>query len=191
MIEYLFISKVRVKILHLFFSDVSQEIHIRAIVRKIKEEINAVRRELRNMQAATILLSEKRGNRLYYRINPQCPIFYELLGLVHKEFGLGGAIVKNANAIGSITYAILTSAFIDNLHPSPYDIDLLVVGDINLNQLSSIVKGAETEIEREVGYTVLTEDDFEFRKKKRDSFIVNILNKHKIMLVGDENRFLA
>lgn len=191
MIEHLFISKVRVKLLQLFYSDLSREIHIRGIVRKIGEEINAVRRELRNLESIGVLTCEKRGNRLYYKINPKCPLYYELLGLVHKESGLGGLFLENIDSMGTVLYAVLTSAYIENHHPSQYDIDLLMIGDINLKAVSSVVKKAEEEIKREIRYTVMNEEEFDFRKKKRDSFIMNILDKHKIMLVGNENRLLS
>lgn len=191
MIEHLFISKVRVKLLQLFYSDLSREIHIRGIVRKIGEEINAVRRELRNLESIGVLTCEKRGNRLYYKINPKSPLYYELLGLVHKESGLGGLIIENLDALGTILYAVLTSAYIENHHPSQYDIDVLIIGDINLKAVSSIIKKAEEEIKREIRYTVMDEEEFDFRKKKRDSFVMNVLNKHKVMLVGDENRLLS
>lgn len=191
MIEHLFVSKVRIKLLRLFFLNNTEDIHIRAIVRAIEEEINAVRRELKNLEAAGILKSERRGNRVYSSIDKKCPIYYELLGLVHKEFGLGGAIIRNREQLGDTTFAVITTAFLEDHHPSQYDIDLLLVGNVNLNAAASAIKEAEKEIGKEVRYTVMTDDDFDFRKKKRDAFLVNILDKHKIVLIGDENRLFS
>ncbi|MBI5619863.1 transcriptional regulator, partial [Candidatus Gottesmanbacteria bacterium] len=50
MLEDLIISRVRVKILTLFLSHPGVIFHVRDIVRKIGEEINAVRRELSHME---------------------------------------------------------------------------------------------------------------------------------------------
>ena len=157
----------------------------------IGEEINAVRRELKNLEEAGILENEKRGNRLYYRIDPKCPIFYELQGLIHKEFGLGGTILKNTDRMGTIRFAILTTAFLEDHHPSQYDIDVLIVGDINMKGASAVIKEAEKIVKREIRYSVMDDEELEFRKKKRDTFIMNILEKHKIMLIGDENKLLS
>ncbi len=66
-------SKVRIEILELFFSDVKELYHVRGIVREIKEEINAVRRELEKMEKAGILKKEPRGNRVYYYLRPDHP----------------------------------------------------------------------------------------------------------------------
>jgi hypothetical protein len=157
----------------------------------IDEEINAVRRELRNLEGAGVLVSEKRGNRVYYKVNPKCPIYYELLGLVNKESGLGGIILENREKLGSVTYALLTTAYVENHHPSQYDVDMLIVGDVNMKGVSSVIKEAETKLKREIRYTVMNDEEFEFRKKKRDSFVTNILFKQKIMLVGNENKLLS
>lgn len=191
MIEHFFVSKVRVKLLKLFFLGASEDIHIRAIVRAIDEEINAVRRELKNLEAATLLQSDRRGNRVYYSVNQRCPIFNEILGLVHKEFGLGGSVLRNYKELGSITYAVLTTAFLANHHPTQFDIDLLLVGDINLKGTAVIIREAEEEMHREIRYTIMSKEDFDFRRKQRDAFIINILEKHKIILIGDENRLVS
>ena len=53
-------SKVRIKVLKLFLSDVSEMYHVRGIVRETKEEINAVRRELGRLEKAGFLKKESR-----------------------------------------------------------------------------------------------------------------------------------
>ena len=75
-------SKVRIKILKLFLSDVSEMYHVRGIVRQIKEEINAVRRELARLENAGILKNEKRGNRLYYWVRNDYPYYGDFLSIV-------------------------------------------------------------------------------------------------------------
>jgi len=191
MIEYIFISKVRLKLLKLFFLDTTEEIHIRGIVRKIGEEINAVRRELKNLEDAGILVSQKRGNRLYYKVDFEGHIFHELHAIINKEYGLGGKILEKLDQLGDVRYLLLTTAYIENHHPSQYDVDILVVGNVEMKVLSTAIKEAEKTLGREIRYTVMTEEEFIFRKKKRDNFITNILNKKKIMLYGDENSLMS
>jgi DNA-binding transcriptional ArsR family regulator len=171
--------------------DTSTELHIRGVVRKIDEEINAVRRELKNLENADILESEKRGNRLYYRVNDRCPIIEDLIGLVNKDFGLGREIIDRRDKLGDVQFAVLTNAYLENHHPSPYDIDVLLVGNLSMKGVSATMKAAEEKLGREIRYTVMTQEEFEYRKKKRDTFILNILHKHKVMLVGNENKLMS
>lgn len=191
MIESILVSKVRIKILKLFFTDLKREIHIRGIVRKLDEEINAVRRELKKLESVRILKKEARGNRHYYSIERECPIFDEILGLINKEFGLGKIIIENKDQLGDIKYALLTKSYIDNMHENEYDVDLMLVGEIKMDTLSKLIKQSEQKLEREIRYTVLSEDDFAFRKKKRDLFTLNIINRRNILLIGDADFLLA
>ena len=82
-------SKVRIKILELFFSNLGEMYHVRGIVREIKEEINAVRRELERLERVGILKKEPRGNRVYYWLRTDYPLFGDLLSTVSKSRGLG------------------------------------------------------------------------------------------------------
>lgn len=191
MIEHLFVSKVRMKLLKMFFLDISQEIHIRGIVRKLGEEINAIRRELKNLQEASILLAEHRGNRVYYKVNPESPLFSDMLSLVHKEYGLGGALIRNKAQLGDVKYGLLTVMFLENQHPSQYDVDVMLVGNVNMKEVSAAIKTAENELQREIRYTVLSEQELDFRKKKRDSFVTNIIYRQKVMLFGNENLLMS
>ncbi|MEA3357345.1 MAG: hypothetical protein U9Q67_02825 [Patescibacteria group bacterium] len=191
MIEHILVSKVRVKLLRLFFTDITKVLHIRAVARELDEEINAVRRELKNLTEAKIFKSQKSGNKIYYEINLKSPLFYEILGLVNKEFGLGSMILAELETIGKVKYAILTSNYVNNQKPSKFDVDLLLVGEIDLDKVTKIIKAAEKELKKEIRYTVMTDGEFIERKRKRDVFTRNIINRHKIMLVGNEDRLMS
>ena len=69
MIEQLFGSKTRVKLLHLFYSNPNRSFYVREITRKIDEQINSVRRELANLLSVGIIKSDDASNRLYYEVN--------------------------------------------------------------------------------------------------------------------------
>src|SRR5215469_2375294 len=78
MIEQLFGSKTRVKLLQLFYSNPNRSFYVREITRKIDEQINSVRRELSNLLNIGIIVSDNTNNRLYYEVN-QAYEFYEPL----------------------------------------------------------------------------------------------------------------
>jgi hypothetical protein len=87
-LEQLFISKVRVKALRYFFMHQQEVIHLRGAVRELDEEINAVRRELERMESIDLLITERKGNRKYFRLNQDFTFYDELLGVVFKSFAL-------------------------------------------------------------------------------------------------------
>ena len=190
MLKDLFISKTRVKILQTFLSNPGRIFYIREMVRIVGEQINAVRAELSRMERVGMVTSEARANRKFYGFRKDYVYFDELSRLVAKSKGLGGAIIKERNKLGKIKYASLSGILIKRKPVGPTDVDLLVVGSVVLPQLAQIVKENENNVGREINYTVMTEDEFTFRKRRGDPFIRNILEKPKVLLIGDEDEMV-
>lgn len=191
-LEDLIISRVRVKMLSLFLSYPGTIFHVRDIVRKTGEEINAVRRELAHMEKAGMVTKEARANRLFYAFRRDYPLYFELMELVGKTTGLGGDILKYRPKLGKIKFAMLSGRFLRGLpKKSSTDVDLLVVGSIVLPELAQLVKSEETRRGRELNYTVMTEEEFIFRKRRRDPFVIGILTGSRTMIVGDEEELVA
>ena len=191
MLEELFVSRVRVKILQLFlYSPQESLFHVREIVRRVSEEINAVRRELGRMEKFGMVSSEWRANRRLYRFRKDYLYYRELQSLVAKSSGLGGNLVKNKSKLGKIKFAFLSTRFLKGLTSSTSDVDLLVVGSIVLPELQAIVADEQAKREREINYSFMDEAEFKFRVKRRDPFILRVLLQPKVMLVGDEDELL-
>lgn len=184
------ISKVRVKMVEMFFTRQSEMYYVREITREIKEEINAVRRELDRMLSCGILKSEQRGNRLYYSLNSKYLYFQELQQMVAKGTGLGDKIRKARRKLGTVSFVMFSARFIKSLPPRNNEVDLLVVGDIVLPELEQLVKQEETRIGREINYAVFNDDEFEFRKTRRDPFIMDVLFGSRVMIIGSEEEFV-
>ena len=84
MLERLFSSRTRVKLLHLFLLNPEREIHVREICRISGMNINAVRGELANLEEVGILSSRRAGNARFYTANIACPVYQELTGILAK-----------------------------------------------------------------------------------------------------------
>src|SRR3989344_4747479 len=102
MLRDLFISKNPVKLLEHFLFFPPQIFHLRDLVRRTDEEINAVRRELARMERLGMVKKEPRGNRLYYWFRKDYLFYGDLLSLVAKSTGIGEALLKNRNKLGRI-----------------------------------------------------------------------------------------
>ncbi len=192
MLEDIVISRVRVKILTLFLSHPGVMYHVRDIVRKVEEEINAVRRELAHMEKAGMVSKEQRANRLFYLFRKDYPLYFELMELICKTTGIGADILRLKAKLGKIKYAMVSGRYIRGLSKkSQSDVDLVVVGNVVLPELSQIIKAEETRHEKEINYTVMTEEEYEFRKSRRDPFVISMLTGSRIMVIGDEEDFVS
>lgn len=180
-------SKVRIKILELFFSNLKEVYHVRGIVREIDEEINAVRRELTKLERDGILRKEPRGNRIYYSLRPEYPLFGDLVSMVTKTTGLGKIVIENKNKIGRVSFVMFSGKFVRHKERKREDdVDILVVGEVVLPELASIIRAEETSRGEEINYTAMSREEYDFRKKRRDPFLLGILSGSRVMVIGDE-----
>ncbi len=187
MLKDLFISKTRVKLFEIFLSDPNQMYHVRDLVRKADEEINAVRRELARMERVGMVKKEPRGNRLYYWFRHDYVFYGDLLSLVAKSTGLGAAIIKNRSRLGSVNLVMLSSRFVRHeQRKTPDDVDLLIVGNLVLPELAAIIRAEETKREQTINYTPMTEEELKFRRTRRDPFLLNILMNSRVIILGQE-----
>jgi DNA-binding transcriptional ArsR family regulator len=194
MLEKLFISKVRIRILRVFLeiktSQPPVELHVRALVRLLGEEINAIRRELKNLEIAGILVSEERGNKIVFKLNVRNPFLTDLRQLLFKDTIVSSKLIKELEGFPEVVMAILTHNYIDQLYTSESDIDLLLIGKADVNQLNTVIGQIEKETGKQIRVSLITYDDFSFRKKKRDAFITNILYNQHVTLLGNEENLI-
>lgn len=185
------ISKVRVKLLQIFLSAPEEMFYIRELTRKIDEEINAVRRELMHLDTLGLVKSEARGNRLYYTFNKNYLFHKELMSMIGKSTGLGRDIVKAAPKLGHVKFAMLSGRFVRHMPRAKDTVDLLLVGDLILPQLSELIREQEAKLGREINYTVMTEAELSYRKTHTDPFIGRILSASRVMIIGDEEELVG
>jgi len=186
MLQSVVVSRCRVRLLQTFLGNPSEIFYVRQLGRLTGEEINAVRRELIRMEKNEMVRKEPRGNRLYYWFNQNHLLYGDLLSLVSKTVGLGGAIVGRKSRLGQIKLAMLSGRLVRGLPTKEGAVDLLLVGKVNLGVLTKIVAEQEKKLGREINYTVMTKEEFSFRKKSRDPFLLGIVTDARIMLIGNE-----
>ena len=191
MFSDLITSKSRIKLLSVFLASPKEMYHVRELVRRTEDEINAVRRELLFLEKQGILVREPRANRVYYTLSKNYPFYFDLLRLGAKTIGLGKEILKNRVKIGKVKYAMFSGRFARRLAKEAEEVDVLIVGTVVLPELALLIREEEKRLSAEINYTVMTEEEFTFRKKKRVPFILGILSGSRIMILGDEESMLS
>lgn len=196
MIEQLFGSKTRVKLLQLFYSNPNRSFYVREITRKIDEQINSVRRELSNLLSIGIIVSDSNNNRLYYEVNQKYKYFDPLQqifsGGVNKtikktqttaEEGEPAQMTSELSSVGHIELAVFTGQF---TRDETAGVDLLVVGDINPNALSKYVNDLEKKENKTIRYAVMNLNEFKYRQDIRDRFSSSIERAKKQIVVDNQ-----
>lgn len=196
MVEQLFGSKTRVKLLQLFYSNPNRSFYVREITRKIDEQINSVRRELANLLNVGIITSDTSNNKVYYEVNQKYD-FYEPLqeifgggvskrrksttkAAVAKEVELPVDEANDLKALGNVEVAALMGQF---TRDESSGIDVLIVGNVNQNALAKYVTELEKQEGKDLRYTVFSLDDFTYRLQIKDRFMSNVLLSKKQILL--------
>jgi hypothetical protein len=190
MLQTIIPSKARRKILQLFFHNLNESFYLRKIVRDVDEEVNAVKRELDILSEGKVLTKERRLNKIFYTLNRNYIFFDEFLRIFAKTTPLSESLLKNVSRIGKVKFITMSIKF---MRKSPFIEDViyfLCVGILVAPEVASIVAEAEKAFGREINYTIMTEEEFAFRKKNNDPFIWKFLKQPKIMLVGTEDELL-
>jgi len=192
MIDALFGSKTRVKLLHLFLNNPGQSFYVREITRLIDEQINSVRRELSNMLEVGAITSDSADNKLYYQVNQRYEYYLPLRAIfadqkitssIGSQSGTSPAWHKAVSDLPGVRVAIAAGALVQS--PSG-GIDLLVVGSVAKKQVAQLVADIESDIGRELSFTVLPYDEFYYRLSVHDQFIGGIIrNKHQVLIDTD------
>ncbi|OGK16948.1 hypothetical protein A2774_00425 [Candidatus Roizmanbacteria bacterium RIFCSPHIGHO2_01_FULL_39_12c] len=190
MLEQIIPSKARRKILQLFFHHPVDNYYLRKIVREIDEEVNAVKRELDILSGVKLLLKEKRLNKIFYSLNKNYLLYEDFFRIFAKSTLLANSIFKNLPKLGKIKFIVISTKFVKQVSIKDDEIYLLIVGVVVVPEAASIVSEAEKQFGREINYTVMTEEEFAFRKKNNDPFIWRFLKQPKVMLVGNEDDLL-
>ena len=189
MLQRLLTSKTRLKLLTLFMMNPDKEMYIREIARTIEENINAVRRELLNLEDINLLTSSLKGNTKYYAVNKKMPIYNELKSIILKTEGVAKVLQKNLLTIGEVKTAFIYGSFATGKANKKSDIDLFLIGNINEKELIRNIRKLEKKLSREINYVLFEPKEFRERIKNKDPFVSNVLKESKIMLIGDLNEF--
>jgi hypothetical protein len=191
MIEQLFGSKTRVKLLQLFYSNPNRAFYVREITRKIDEQINSVRRELANLLSIGIISSDTTNNRLYYEVNQQYDYYDPLLAIFGGKAASGKATanVKSAEqtelkSVGNVEVAIFTGQF---TRDEQSGVDFLLVGNVNQHKLDKYITELETQEGKEIRYTIMPLNEFEYRRQIKDRFLMGVLGAKKQVLIDKHN----
>lgn len=192
MLEHLFGSRTRVKLLGLFLRSPDERLFVREITRLVDTQINAVRRELANLVKLGLLIEiedeadqQKKKSpglkRKYYGVNPNFKLLNELTQLVMRarlllEDRLDQEIVK----LGDIRYLAFLGAFLGG---GRAPVDLFIVGNIEEEKLRRLLRSAEESLGFEINFSVMSLEEFRYRKDMTDRFLYAILEAQKNVVV--------
>lgn len=188
-IEALFGSKTRVKLLNLFLNNPEKTFYVREITRLIDEQVNSVRRELKNLEDIKAVNSATEDRKLFYGINQRFKYYIPLRAIFAGIDAGKESIIKekeqgwkyNTSDIDKDLGILIISGVL--VKGSESDIDMILVGNNSKKQLSDWAKNIEKQEGRDLNYVILSMEEFYYRYTSSDVFINGIFqNEHRIIV---------
>lgn len=173
-LEKIFGSRTRVKVMTLFTTGVKRPYFVREIARIVGERLNAVRRELDILERIGLLETYEDRRRKYYVVKKGFILYDELSSIMQKAGpGVDDVLFNHLANVGNVQFAAVSGYFTGS---SGAPTDLLVVGSIDDKKLQQFASRVEQQVNREIGYTPMTLNEYQYRLNFSDMFLRNFFS---------------
>jgi len=156
MIDTLISNKTRIKLLLKFFLNSNTTSYLRGLESEFGDSTNAIRLELNRLESAGMLSSHSSGNKKIFQANQEHPLFTELQSIIRKHIGLDKITSTVIERLGNVQRVYLTGSFAQGRDSQI--IDLLLVGEIDINYLVTLISKAEKLVNRKIRYLIYSEE---------------------------------
>jgi predicted transcriptional regulator len=190
MLEQIFGSKARVKILKTFLSKPEQKYYTRQLARDLELQVNSVRRELENLKNIGLikeieekeLEDVKKNDKKYYNCNLEFILFQELKNLFTKANLLScQEFLDSLKEVEGIKLLILSGIFSGETKALT---DLLIVGKINKSKFLKDIHVLEESLNKEINYTIMDETEYEYRLDIHDIFLYKFKQGKQLEIIN-------
>lgn len=182
MLEHLFGSRTRVKLLQLFLSHPHEQFFVRELTRKLEEHINSIRRELTHLEALGLVRSFEQQRKKYYVVDATCQLYPELRALVLKaRLTSEKQFIQRLERNHSIQYLALLGYFVDDEASA---IDMFIIGSLPAKHMLQLLEEFTVQFGHELRYTLMTPAEYHYRKSVTDKFLYTILQSPQLVLVN-------
>lgn len=181
MLEELFGSRTRVKLLRLFLTHPQEDFFVRELTRRINEHINSVRRELTHLEDLGLIEGAERDRKKYYRVQTQFSLYPELKSLILKSrLTLEQRFIKKLQDVGRIQYLSIMGYFVDDPTSA---VDLFIIGTLPKKHLRKMLDDFNKQFGEELRYTVMTTQEYKYRRDVTDKFLFTLLNNKQVVVI--------
>jgi len=188
----IFSSKTRAEFFRILFGLDSAEIHLREIARQSGLTIGTIRQEAEKLKRLSLILKRKDGNRVYYRANKKHHLYDLINQMVLRTSGVIGVLEQELKDF-DLKFAFIFGSVASGKNRLESDVDLFLIGNTSLREVSSTVSQASFKIGKEINVHVMKPEEFRQRKLDGEHFVTRVLETPILMIIGreDELRTMA
>jgi predicted nucleotidyltransferase len=181
-------GQIRGRILALLYGWPDRAFYVRQIARHVKASAGTVRRELEKLAAVELIVRTQVGTLVFYQVNQHNPVFGEMRALVNKTVGIFNVLRCALEPLSKrVAAAFVYGSVARQEEKAGSDVDLMVIGDVELDDVFSRLSGAETTLGRTVNPTVYSKHEFKKKLEDGNHFLNGVMEGRKVFLIGNED----
>lgn len=182
-LEFLFGSKTKARLLRFFLMNPEQEFKTADISVKNIIKISQARSALNEFKKNRFILERKKGGVKYYILNQKFPFLVELKGLfIKSNIYPQCSSLDKIKTIGDVKLALISGVFL-NYAKSKADM-VLVVNNVSRSKLKNLMSNIEAEVGKEISYVLMSSEEFKYRLDMLDRFLLDFLESPHDELVN-------
>ena len=132
------------------------------------------------------------GNRVYFQAHPDCPFLPELQGLLIKTAGVIDTLREVLSRFAKrIDWAFVYGSMARAEELASSDVDLMIIGQVGLADLTPALRRAEGRLGRAVNPTLYTQEEFATKLHAGHHFLKTVLDGEKLFILGDPHELAA
>ena len=179
---------IRQGVLGVIFRDPERWWYLSELANALGTSPSSLQREVDSLASTGILESRREGRRAYYRASEKSAVFEELRGIVRKTMGVPAEIDAALQPLARrVKLALIYGSVASGTDRADSDVDLLVVGDVRLEEVYRRVATAERRLRRKVNPTLYTVEEFHRARGVQNPFLKKVLSRDHIILIGSED----
>jgi DNA-binding transcriptional ArsR family regulator len=181
-------TRTRAAVLALFLLNPRQRFYLREVVRRLGMGQGTVQKELARLRRAGLLAGQKEGRRSYFKANTECFVFEDLRGLVDRTVGPVGKLHEALRTLRPvIAVAFIYGSVANDSATAASDVDLMIVGEVDFDEVLGRVRPVQDELGREVNASVFSREEFVAKLRARTPFLENVMAGPKRFVIGDQH----
>lgn len=147
----------------------------------------SLQRELNRLTEAGLVRSERVGNLRRFQVNPQSPVYSELVALTRKTLGVEPMLREALLPLAPrLQAAWIYGSVAKQTDTAQSDIDVMLIGEnLLLGEVLELLVPLEARLGRKINPTCYTPAEFERRRAEPDSFVNRVLAQPILPLIGN------
>jgi predicted nucleotidyltransferase len=180
----IFRSDLQARLLAALLLDASEPLTAQDLLGRLGATSTTLHRELGRLEQAGLIEHDRVGRTRRYRAAVDSPLHEPLRELLQRTLGVEPLLRRALGEVDGVAAAAIFGSWAAGEADESSDIDLLVVGEMDRDDLLSSVRDVETQAHREIDVTAYRADEFARRRDDGSGFLRTVLRGPLIELVG-------